>query len=134
MSRVADRRASGPNTPSTRRDRAAGFAAIDAMIALSILASTVVLSSMALQTAQRAAAAAAETRQATAQLQYWLDTAPRVIGDSAGRAAGFDWSFSTRPVRVGPSAAQLCFRSARARSLRSGRVYALSTAELCPAA
>lgn len=110
-----------------------GFVAIDAMVALAILASITVLSIAAAQTARRVAIATAEIRHATDQLQFLLDTSPRVIGTLVGQSGGFDWRIDTQAVaQSGASGAQMCNRIAQLRSAFSGRSYRFSTAEVCP--
>jgi hypothetical protein len=111
-----------------------GFAAVDAMIALAILAGAVVLSLAAMRTTARLNAAAAETHRAAAELRYLMDHAPHGVGAVAGQDAAFGWHVRTEPepeTRTGQ--AQLCARTATARSLVSGRAFALATAEVCPA-
>ena len=116
-------------------DDADGFAAVDALVALTILSTTLILSLGAAETARRASVSAAETRQASELLHYLIDATPGRIGAASGRASGFDWRVD---VRVSAAAhgpvLQLCDRSARLTSRQSGRRYALASARICPAA
>ncbi len=111
-----------------------GFAAIDALVALMILATTIVLALGAAETARRASARASETRHAVALLRGLLATAPHHLGSAGGRLAGFDWRIETRVAVVATPVAsvRVCERQADARSVTSKRRYALSTTELCP--
>jgi hypothetical protein len=104
------------------------------MVALAILATTIMLSLAATQTARRIVGAAAEIHRADGQLRYLLDNAPRAIGSVAGQGSDFAWQVITQPAvgtRVG--GAQICNRIAQLHSTASGRAYALTTAEVCPA-
>lgn len=95
----------------------AGFAVVDAMIALAILSSTIVLSLVAIQTAHSASRVVSETRRARVELQYLLDNAPRALGVQSGRAGGFDWRVATQSAGdMGPSGARICNRTALAAS------------------
>lgn len=102
------------------------------MVALAILASTVVLSLAAVRGANQIAAAAAETHRADGELRYLLDAAPRAVGEISGQDSGFNWRVRTEPeIGSRRGAAQICDRTATARSQASGRTYALATAEVC---
>ena len=121
-----------PVTFGGRRDES-GFAAVDAMVALAILATTVVLSLAAVHNAGVIAAAAAETHRAEGELRYLLVAAPRAVGEVSGQDGGFSWRVRMEPdfgSRRGNT--QICERTATARSQASGRTYALATAEMCP--
>jgi hypothetical protein len=110
-----------------------GFAAVDAMVALMILATTLVLAIGAAETARRTAVAAEETRRATTLLRYLLDTAPPAVGGQSGRANGFSWQVDVRqaaPTSV--PGAILCDRIADLVSEKSGRRFRLETAAICP--
>ena len=107
-----------------------GFVAVDAMVALTILATVVTLALGAARTSLRLAAAAAETRQAEGELRYLLDVAPRTPGGNSGQGAGFNWQVVNQPSG-GMRSLQVCERTATVRSLSSGRTYALTTAEAC---
>ena len=123
------RRASAPHPSQSAQD---GFAAVDAMVALTILASTVVLCLAAVQGAGRINAAAAETHRAEGELRYLLDVSPRAVGAVSGQDGGFSWRVRTEPERESrQGTAQICARTATARSQTSGRTYTLATAEVC---
>jgi hypothetical protein len=109
-----------------------GFASVDAMTGLAILASTLVLALSAHAMSRRMADAAVETRRATVLLQWLIDD--RGAAAESGRVAGFDWRVETQPARLGPSDARapLCSRSASVQSSASGRSYGLATLVPCP--
>jgi hypothetical protein len=110
-----------------------GFAAVDALVALTIFATTIALVLQGAHTARRLAEAAAETRQATALGQYLLGTAPKAPGVSSGRSDGFVWKVNVA-ASPAPGLAQvaLCHRSIELTGAASGRRYAFSTADICP--
>ena len=110
-----------------------GFAVVDALVALTILATTFALSLEALGTARRLAGAALETRRAGALLQVLLETDPGTTGTRKGRTSGFDWRVEVVRDGVDPAAPalSLCHSSAEAVSMKAGRRYQLSTAEFC---
>jgi hypothetical protein len=108
---------------------------VDALVALTILSITLILSLGAVETARRAATSVTETRRASELLQYLIDAAPGRVGAATGRANGFDWRVEVRASAAahGP-ALQLCDRSAQLTSLRSGRRFSLASARICPTA
>lgn len=115
-------------------DRDAGFAAVDALVALMILAATITLSLRAVGTARRAAFGADEMRQATQMLRGLLDTPVTRPGALAGQTPFFLWRVETRAGVAIPGAtgALICARSASVTSRRDGRRYTLAGAEICP--
>lgn len=111
-----------------------GFAAVDALVALMILATAIVLSLQSVETARRAARAASETREATTLMRYLLDATPRDLGVLRGHAARFDWTVETRRV-AGATAVpggRICRRSVALMESNNTRHFSLSTAEICP--
>jgi hypothetical protein len=110
-----------------------GFAAVDAMVALLILSTTIVFALAAAETARHAATAAEETRRATTLLRYLMDSAPSNIGDQSGRANGFEWRVAVRQAEpTGVPSAIMCDRAAELVSEKSGRRFRLRTAAICP--
>lgn len=110
-----------------------GFAAVDAIVALVILATTVTLSLIAGRTAVQLALAATETRSAEGELRYLLAAAPQSPGAVSGRNAGFDWQVATVPIKVSKrSNVRICEQIATARSLTTGRGYRFVTDKACP--
>lgn len=109
-----------------------GFAAVDALVALTILAATIALSLEAATNAAHAAAAADEVRRADTLLQYLLQS--RQTGE-AGHSDRFTWSVDVTPLAAPQAghALELCRHAAEAREPRSGRRYTLATLAICPA-
>jgi len=76
----------------------AGFAAVDALVALTVLASTLILALGAASSAQRAVAAALETRRAE-QLLGFLMSLPKVSpGIWTGADHGIAWTLRVTPA------------------------------------
>jgi hypothetical protein len=117
-----------------RPDRAeAGIAAVDALVALTILSATITLSLQALDTARRVADLAAETHHADVFLRRLLDAPVSSFGLISGRSDRFDWRMSviaqTAASGANPS---LCRRAIALTSIKSGRSYAAATIAACP--
>ena len=121
--------------PASRRlaDGAAGFAAVDALVALVILSSALGLTLAATQNARKVAAQAARTRQAEALCRYLLATGAGVIGATAGRASDLDWRLEVRRVSTDAHAPQsrLCDASVAVRASNGGRTFTMSTTTFC---
>jgi len=111
----------------------AGYAVVDAMTAMLILALTAILSLQALDVTRKAAERTAELRGADALIGALLADGPRRFGAVEGRDAGFGWRLeiqatgADRPI-------ELCRRAVELRSERSGRAYGAVTLETCPPA
>lgn len=111
----------------------AGYAAVDALVALTILSTTLILAIDAGAAARKAALTANETRRAEALLRYLVDSAPSAVGAQQGHAGSFAWSLKVQ--RTGGAAVGnvgLCSRDAAVRSDISGRAFNLATSDLCP--
>lgn len=111
----------------------AGFAAVDALVALTVLASTLVLALGAVSSAQRAAAAALETRHAQQLLGSLMNLPKASPGVWQGNDQGLAWTLSLTST-IDPSLRgswPVCRRIAEARSKRTARRYELSTVETC---
>lgn len=108
-----------------------GFAAIDALVALVILTTTIGLSITAAAQSRRLATAAAETRGATAVLQQLADRAPSAI--SSGTTSGFEWRILVSRPDTDPLAAHLatCRMSISARSVSDRQRFGVSTLVSC---
>jgi hypothetical protein len=119
-----------------RSDDESGFAAVDALVALTTLATAITFCLRAVETAQQAALAADETVQATQMLRGLVDARPSPPGVVSGRSPQFLWRIETKPVApaTNPNGMQLCERSASLVSVRSQRRYALSSAYICKTA
>ena len=113
--------------------RNAGFAAVDALVALAILTTTIALSLEALAHAREASGRAGEIRAAIALLKGALALTPAKAGHESGRTDGFDWSIDTSARRTGQAGLRLviCDRNALASPAGTKRQYALATTEPC---
>ena len=110
-----------------------GFAAVDALVALMILAITITLSLRAVETAKRAATSADEMRQATQVMRGLLEAPLAKRGVQTGQTVAFDWRLETRTGAspVGAPGALICDRVASVTARRTGRRYGLRTSEIC---
>ena len=116
-----------------RSERTGGFAAVDALVGLTILATVISLAVAALASARRVAMSALETAQASAELRLLLSLRNPAPGVQHGRDGTFDWLVEqTASADAGPSQlALLCGRRAIATSIRTGRRYQMTTAAFC---
>jgi hypothetical protein len=115
-----------------RRD--SGFAAVDAVVALMVLATTLTLVLENAETAKRLASAADESQRARLLGAYLLETPPIRAGVATGQSSGFAWTLDTVASQVASlQQIQLCKRTARLTAATSGRQYAMVTARICPA-
>lgn len=114
-------------------DGEAGYAAVDALVALMILASTLVCAVSASHGSRLAADAALELRRANELTAYLLETSPTTPGETSGQADGFAWTRTvSQPVDTfGPGA--VCERSIELIGLRDQRRYSAKTNAICPA-
>ena len=110
-----------------------GFAAVDALVALTILATMIGLSFEALLSSRRVALDAAEIQRAELLLRYLLVRAHGLGSDETGSLSGFDWRIQTTylPAETGRPALTLCRRWAGATNVRTGRRYVLATVDFC---
>jgi type II secretory pathway pseudopilin PulG len=112
-------------------DAEAGYALTDALVAVLILATVLILSLVALGQARAAADVAWEARQARVLLDNLLQTGPRQDQPLVGRTGAFTWILRTettgaeRPIAI-------CRRSVSLEHAQSGRSYAAATLETCP--
>jgi hypothetical protein len=113
----------------------AGYAAVDALVALTILSMTLILAINAGAVAKRAAIAADETRRAAGLLKYLVETSPAAPGAIQGVTGSFSWAVTVRRVNSPPVGnVGACRREAAVKSLVSGRTFNLATTELCAVA
>jgi len=111
----------------------AGFAAVDALVALTILASTLILALGAAGSAQRAAAAGLEARRVQLLLGFLMILPKDRLGIWSGADRGLDWTLELSRAADGSIQGvwPLCRRVAKASNPRTGRHYDLSTIETC---
>lgn len=108
-----------------------GFAAVDALVAVTILSSTLALSLMAAQIGGRASRSAAETHDAEMLLRGKLEATAGQPGVWSGRDLGLDWRVEAHRSDAGPArVAAPCVRSASAKAV-GGRTYRLATVDIC---
>jgi hypothetical protein len=121
--------------PGPGRDQE-GFAAVDALVAVTILSSSLALSLMAAQVGGRASRSAAETRDAEMLLRRNLEATAGQAGVWTGRDQGLDWRveahvYAAAATPAGPARlAAPCVRSASAKAA-GGRTYRLATVDIC---
>lgn len=108
-----------------------GFAAVDALVAVTILSSSLALSLMAAQVGSRAGRSAGETREAEMLLRARLEGTAGRAGAWSGRDRGLDWRVEAHFPDVDPvGRAAPCVRTATAKA-DSGRTYRIATVDVC---
>jgi hypothetical protein len=123
-------------TSKQKASDAEGFAAVDALVALTLIAMTLALTIVAAQGAQRNSLRALELRRADTLLKYLLLAKPHALGVQAGDTDRFAWTVTTAPSQIDaePSNLAICTRTASVRAAASGRAYRMTTSESCPVA
>jgi hypothetical protein len=116
--------------PGPSRDQG-GFAAVDALVAVTILSSSLALSLMAAQVGARASRAAAQTRDAEMLLRERLEGTTGRAGVWSGHERGLDWRVEAHVPGAGP--ARLAAPCTRVASVKAagGRTYRIATADIC---
>jgi len=110
-----------------------GYALIDALVALFIMAMALILSLQATAQARRAATQAWEVRRAQTLLAHLAEIGPRSFEDTSGFSDGFAWRIETRTTG-GERPIEVCRRKVRIDNVRSHRTYELATLTACPMA
>ena len=114
-------------------DSKGGFAVVDALTALTILATTIALTIGAADVARRLAASALESRLARGALDYLTVEPISKTGVRTGRDSRFDWALSLAPYDArGADGVVICRRTMELRSRTSGRGFEAATLEPCP--
>ena len=110
-----------------------GFAAVDALVAITILALSLALSLTAAQVGVRASRAAGETRDAELILRDHLEQTAGQVGVWSGQDQGLTWRVEAQAADITShgQAAGPCMRVASARARLTGRVYRMATANAC---
>ena len=110
-----------------------GFAAIDALVALTLLALTISLALQGMTSARRLASRAVELRQAGALLQYLVDAGARDPGERSGVQQPFQWRLEVkaRPADPETPALRMCERTATVTQMQSRRQYRLEGLDFC---
>jgi len=115
----------------TRPTSQAGYALVDAMVALLMLSLTLIFGLRAAGEARHAADQASEARRAQALMAGLLNRGPRTFSDSSGTTDAFSWSLQTRGTGADQPVA-ICHRAVALTGLASHRVYRAATLETCP--
>ena len=106
--------------------------AVDAIVALSLICATLLLSLSAARLAFKAAAAARESTVATLLLRSLLDAPCSEPGERAGVVGSLRWTERTAQAAApGLAGAALCTRDVEA-AAASGRIYRLTGLARCP--
>ena len=113
--------------------REAGFAAIDALVALTIMAMTLALTLEATATSRRLAGAALLSERASALLQYLIEAGSAAPGEWSGRSGGLNWRLDVVLQSADPHApaVRTCRRLATASDPQSRRKFSLSALAYC---
>lgn len=110
----------------------AGFAAVDALVAITILSLSLALSLTAAQVGARASRTAGETRDAELILRDRLERTAGQAGVWTGQDQGLAWRVEAHVADIIPlGRAGPCPRVASAKGLRTGRLYRVATADVC---
>jgi len=111
----------------------AGHAAVDALTALMILASTLIFSITATYQGLQTSSAGLEARRANELVRYLLETAPTEPGAVSGKTGHLIWErIVSEPEQTFGSGA-VCAQRVLIRSERSRRVYSAETLKICAA-
>ncbi len=109
----------------------AGFAAVDALVALAILSSTIVVGLAALHSGRQLAATALEAHRATELLQDVLSRKLDTPGLTVARSGDMVWRLTVGEPDVISAASALCRADAEVVADKTGRHYKMSTARIC---
>lgn len=111
-----------------------GYATVDALVALMILAAVMIAAVSAAHGSRLTADLALEYRKANELAGYLLETAPPTPGVTSGQAEGFAWTRTVEePVDTfGPGA--ICERRVVVTGLTDHRRFETRTNSVCPAA
>jgi hypothetical protein len=110
-----------------------GYMAVDALVAMTMLASTIVFALSAGHQALDASRAGLEVRQARDLLTYIVENSRDAEGATAGRTDAFVWRLAVDPPLPSAAAESLCAHAVTVTSLRTAKSYGVATAEICPA-
>lgn len=113
-------------------ERTDGYAAVDALVGLMILSSTIILALAASGQARQVSEAALEARRAQSNLIYLLETVAANPQGGEGVIDRFRWRLEVAPASSPAAGLKLCQVQAELKSLRSGRRYHAQTTEPCP--
>ena len=132
--RVLRRNAARVRSDLAASDDQAGYATIDALVALMMLAAVLVSSVTATHGSREAADLALEYRKANELTVYLLETAPKEPGRTSGQSPDFAWTrVVSEPTDTFGSGA-ICERRVTLTGLKDQRQFEARTSSVCPAA
>jgi len=108
-----------------------GYALVDALVGLLIIAMGLIFSLEAGRQAHTAVDQALEVRRAQSLLIQLIETGPKSFTDSAGTTDSFSWQVETRATG-GERPIQVCHRRVILTNVRTRRTYGAATLETCP--
>jgi hypothetical protein len=111
-----------------------GYMAVDALVATTMLASTIVFALAAGHQALDASRAGLEVRQADDLLTYIVENSRDAAGVTTGATDTFLWRVAVDPPIPSAAAASLCAHAVTVTSRRTSKSYGVATTEICPAA
>jgi hypothetical protein len=111
-----------------------GYAAIDALVGLMMLAAVLVCAVSATHQSREAAGLALEFRHANELAGYLLETAPAAPGVTHGQAVDFAWTRTVSEPSDTFGAGAICERRVTIVGLRDNRRFEARTNSVCPAA
>lgn len=109
-----------------------GYAVIDAMVGLMIIAMVLIEGLGAARNASQAGAMALDLRRAHQLLVHLMEMSPDRLGEQSGISSGFAWRVETA-VTGGERPIEICRRAAELTQQESGRRYAMASLQSCPA-
>lgn len=115
-----------------RRPGEDGYMAVDALVAVTILAATVVFALAASHQGLRASRAGLEVLQANDLIRYIAENSRDTSGIVDGSTPLFTWRLAVDDALPSAAAASLCGRLITVTSRRTARSYQVRTSEICP--
>ncbi|HEX3365603.1 hypothetical protein [Phenylobacterium sp.] len=109
----------------------AGYALVDALVGMLILALAVIFSLDAGHEARVVADQAQEVSRAHTLLTQLLESGPRSFNDATGTSGAFDWTIETRTTG-GERPIAVCHRQVKLTNVATKRAYQAATLETCP--
>lgn len=122
------RRAGLPPTQDAER----GYAVVDAMVGLMIIATVLIEGLGAARNAGQASEMALDLRRAHQLMVHLMETAPDQLGDQSGMSEGFAWRVQTA-ITGGERPIEICRRSVELRREKTSRHYQMASLQSCPA-
>jgi hypothetical protein len=117
--------------PSQQAGSKDGFVAVDVLVALAILATTLAFATNAAVVGHKTAVLARETRSARTLMVSLLERRAWPAGVHRGATADFVWTMAVESL-ASATTSRLCRSRLEVNGKRSGRNYRLSTINPCP--